>query len=469
MSKPSPSQFILPPGILIALLATGGFFFLGFFLPVIVAVLKGAPEPDPRPVRFADQSDLQEYHAEREKLYPKGPSYTTVQHGEKLYATYCMACHQEEGVGKVGFAPYIRNQDFLALASDEFLRSTILAGRPGTAMTPWSHLSEKEIEAIIAYLRKIESPRSRQLASVDPSKKFHGDAAIGEKHYQVYCASCHGVNGTGYTEGGSGPGIGNKGFLAIASDDYIFQTVKHGRRGTPMRSFVGATGLANLEEEDVGHIIAYLRSERTPVPTANMTGTDPDPKTGQMHFNANCSACHQPDGNGRPGIAPSIRNRNFLAIASDDFIKDTIRKGRSGTAMVQRPDLSDKVIGDIIAFLRSVGTDRAPEVKVDPSLNLAGRGNATSGHQKFAVYCAACHGNEGKGYAAGGSGPAIGLEGFLSVASDDYIFQTLRHGRAGTAMRPFLGARGLANLNEQDAFDIIAYLRGLKGTSVALK
>ena len=55
--------------------------------------------------------------------------------------------------------------------------------------------------------------------------------------------------------------------------------------------------------------------------------------------------------------------------------------------------------------------------------------------------------------------PAIGLHGFLDVASDDYIFQTMKRGRVGTAMRPFFWASGLANLNEQDAYDIIAFLR----------
>ena len=65
----------------------------------------------------------------------------------------------------------------------------------------------------------------------------------------------------------------------------------------------------------------------------------------------------------------------------------------------------------------------------------------------------------GEGYSVGGVGPGIGLKGFLSVASDDYIFKTLKYGRSGTAMRPFIGVKGLANLAEQDAKDIISFLR----------
>ena len=457
----STTDPLFPPGFFSALLFSGFILAFGFFLPLIVVVLKGLCTTDKSAVNHrSTEENLFAYHAKREQQFPERPAYSTVKLGEQLYTTYCQACHQEEGLGKVGYAPQIRNHDFLSLVSDDFIRRTILAGRPGTSMTPWAHLEEKQIEAIIAYLREMPPAPDQKLTKADPSKAYHGDADAGKGLYAVYCAACHGINGTGYAEGGSGPGIGNPGFLAVASDDYILQTLKHGRRGTPMRSFMGPGGIANLSEPEVGHIIAYLRSDRAPTVTV-VASAEPDPAIGKMHYTANCAACHQPDGAGRPGVAPNIRNRNFLAIAGDDFIKETVRKGRPGTAMVQRPDLSDHALNNIIAYLRSVGDQNAPKVEVDPSMDLAARGNSTDGHQKFAVYCAACHGAEGKGYAVGGSGPAIGLTGFLSIASDDYIFKTLKHGRAGTAMRPFLGARGLANLNDQDAFDIIAYLRKL--------
>ena len=104
-------------------------------------------------------------------------------------------------------------------------------------------------------------------------------------------------------------------------------------------------------------------------------------------------------------------------------------------------------------------------VSVDPSLQYTG--DAEAGKQNFANYCASCHGPNGEGYALGVPGPGIGLPGFLNVASDDYIFQTLKHGRVGTPMKSFLGARGLANLADQDAYDLIAHLRVLQENPVA--
>lgn len=391
------------------------------------------------------------------------PAVVSVKSGELLYNSMCVACHQADGAGKVGFAPFIRNRDFLALASDEFLRDSIVSGRPGTAMVPWAHLKPHQIESLVAYLRSAEDPASTKIEKADPEKKYPGDAGRGDPLYATYCASCHGSNATGYAEGGAGPAIGNAGFLAVASDDFIFQTVKHGRAGTPMRGFVGASGLANLSEQEVADIIAFLRDHE---PAAAVVADRPgDAKAGHLHYNANCAACHQPDGSGKPGFAPSIRNADFLGIARDDFIKDTIRKGRTGTAMVQRPDLSDQVLDDIVAYLRALPGGATPDIKVDPSKDFASLGDAEHGLALYGSYCASCHGEGGKGYLAGGPGTAIGLSGFLDSASDDYILQTLKQGRVGTPMRPFIGARGLANLSEQEAYDIIAYLRNIEQPS----
>ena len=84
--------------------------------------------------------------------------------------------------------------------------------------------------------------------------------ANGQALFTNYCAPCHGPAGEGYSGRGAGPGIGLPSFLSVATDDYLFQTIKHGRIGTPMRGFIGAGGLANLTEEEVNDIIVYLRS-----------------------------------------------------------------------------------------------------------------------------------------------------------------------------------------------------------------
>ncbi len=380
--------------------------------------------------------------------------------GHETFDTMCVACHQTEGVGQVGFAPSISNRDFLAVASDEFIRKTIRLGRPGTSMVAWNMLSDQQVDGIIAYLRSfpVELPSE---VIVDPDKTYPGNVIRGQETFDIYCATCHGEKGVGYAAGSSGPGIGLAGFLEVASDDFIMQTAKHGRIGTAMKPMVGAVGVANLTESDIGDVIAYLRGADASVEALEADNTSPhaDPINGELQYKINCAACHQEGGTGKMGFAPSIRNRDFLAIASDDFIRDTIHKGRSGTAMVARPDLSEAVVGDMIAYLRALPVENPVSVELDPDKVV--EGDVIAGGKKYEIYCATCHGEKGEGYASGGPGPGIGLAGFLNTASDDYILQTVKLGRVGTSMKPFIGAKGVANLEEQDVNDIIVFLRSL--------
>lgn len=380
--------------------------------------------------------------------------------GKTLFVTNCAPCHQPEGQGLVGLAPSIRNRDFLALATDDFIRTTVKLGRAGTAMVPRPDLNEDNVDNIIAYLRSLPIANPIDI-TVDPHFKALGDAAAGATKFTTYCASCHGPKGEGYIAGGSGPGIGMVGFLAVANDDYIYKSIKHGRVGTPMMGFIGATGLANLTDQDAFDIITHLRTlkQASMAPAAATTAVTetPDAEKGKAIFAINCSPCHQVDGAGKPGLAPSIRNRDFLAIASDEFIRNTVGKGRVGTAMVPRPDLNDETVGHIIAFLRSLEVTNPITIDVDNSITFSG--DTADGKIKYATYCASCHGQNGEGYLAGGSGPGIGMAGFLATASDDYIFKTVKHGRVGTGMMGFIGATGLANLTETQVHNIIAYLR----------
>lgn len=405
------------------------------------------------------KGDTPEEAQARLEAFVTGP---TPRAGHALFQENCASCHQTDGTGIPGLAPSIRNRDFLAVASDEFIRSTIKIGRTGTSMLARDDLSTQDVDSIIAYLRDIPVVNPVSF-SVDPHKHYPGDAERGSDTYARYCASCHGENGEGYSAGGAGPAIGLPGFVGVASDDFIFQTVKHGRIGTPMRSFMGARGLADLSEQEVGDVIAFLRANVSNAVTAKIERDSapepPDPKKGHTLFIANCAQCHQKDGKGMPGLAPSIRNRDFLALASDEFIKSTVVAGRHGTSMIPRPDLLGNQLDHIVAYLRDLHVPVPVEVAVNA--NMRCEGNAESGEQLFTTYCASCHGPRGEGYSAGGSGPGIGLPGFLSVASDDYIFQTVKRGRIGTPMRPFIGPEGIANLQESDIHDVIVYLRSL--------
>lgn len=180
---------------------------------------------------------------------------------------------------------------------------------------------------------------------------------------------------------------------------------------------------------------------------------------GETLFNQNCVFCHQADAIGKPGLAPSLTNPELLEISSDRYLMATIRDGRSGTSMPPYPHLGRDSIQAIVAYLRSHESlpNRAQEIGDQP----AAHGDPRFGELWFKQICESCHGPQGDGYLAGGSGTAIGKSGFLSKVSDGFIRETIKKGRSNTRMLPFQGPEGLADLSDREIDDIITYMRTL--------
>jgi len=181
---------------------------------------------------------------------------------------------------------------------------------------------------------------------------------------------------------------------------------------------------------------------------------------GERLFYQNCVFCHQPDAIGKPGLAPSLTNPELLEISSDKYLMSTIRDGRKGTSMPSYPHLGREGIMSILAYLRSHDrrANRAEEVDAQEEA----QGDPRLGQLWFDQICATCHGPEGDGYLAGGSGTAIGKSGFLSKVSDGFIRETIKVGRSNTRMLPFQGPAGLADLGDREIEDIISYMRTLE-------
>ncbi|VAW78239.1 Cytochrome c oxidase subunit CcoP [hydrothermal vent metagenome] len=180
---------------------------------------------------------------------------------------------------------------------------------------------------------------------------------------------------------------------------------------------------------------------------------------GEAIYNQNCLFCHQPDAIGKPGFAPSLANPELLSVSSDKFLMSTIRDGRVGTGMPPFSHLGRESIKSIVTYLRSHenSPNRADEVDAQPDAH----GDPRLGKQWYDNICSTCHGMEGDGYAAGGTGTAIGKPGFLHKVSDGFIRTTVKNGRSNTRMLGFQGPTGLANLSDQEIDDIIVYLRSL--------
>jgi mono/diheme cytochrome c family protein len=180
---------------------------------------------------------------------------------------------------------------------------------------------------------------------------------------------------------------------------------------------------------------------------------------GRQVYAQNCVFCHQADAIGKAGFAPSLSNPEFLSVASDKFLLGTIRDGRPGTGMPPFAHLGRDQGRAIVAYLRSFSElpNRAAEIDAQPDAH----GDERLGKLWFDYICSTCHGPQGDGYVAGGTGTAIGLAGTLNKVSDGFLRTTIKNGRSNTRMLGFAGPSGLANLSDQEVDDIIVYLRTL--------
>jgi mono/diheme cytochrome c family protein len=85
--------------------------------------------------------------------------------GQAAYKTYCESCHGPDGRGGPKGSS-ITNDSFLALVSDQGLRTIVIVGRPDLGAPDWrgnvrgKPMSDQEVTDIVAWLasRRVEAP-----------------------------------------------------------------------------------------------------------------------------------------------------------------------------------------------------------------------------------------------------------------------------------------------------------------------
>lgn len=127
--------------------------------------------------------------------------------------------------------------------------------------------------------------------------------------------------------------------------------------------------------------------------------TPADIENGGQLYQANCTACHGPDGDGVPSIA--LGSGKFRRGTTDDEIVKIILGGIPGTAMPPSA-FSEGQAGTIVAYLRSLATS--------PATGLL-KGDATRGQALFTGkgQCQTCHSVAGVGARTGPSLTEVGV------------------------------------------------------------
>lgn len=228
--------------------------------------------------------------------------------GKPLYLALCAPCHGVDGKGYAADrAPSLVNPRFLESASDEFLRRSIAAGRPGTSMAAYASafggpLDDRGIDRLVGYLRS-QGPAAVALAPVAA-----GNAALGATVYARNCILCHGDSRTR----GEAIALANPQFQAAAEGPFVRYAIVHGRPGTKMEGFAG-----KLTSAEIDGTVAYIRGlAGTTAPVALLpapTGREPivlNPSGAAPRFTLRANPCPPPS----PGAPPCQPDPRFVSV-----------------------------------------------------------------------------------------------------------------------------------------------------------
>ena len=105
---------------------------------------------------------------------------------------------------------------------------------------------------------------------------------------------------------------------------------------------------------------------------------------GQRIFANNCAQCHASDAGGAVGF-PNLTDDDWNWGGQHSDIVTTLTNGRMGVMPAFAPALGEEGTPQVAAYVRSLSG-----IEHDAEL-------AAAGAQKFAMFCAACHGPDGKG------------------------------------------------------------------------
>lgn len=171
--------------------------------------------------------------------------------GRRLYLNYCSTCHGSDARGAYGF-PNLANSVWQWGGSPEEIKHTIMYGinydgiaqtRRGEMPAFGAPLGEQGLEQVAHYVLKLSGrpDANAQLANQ------------GEAQYNMFCAGCHGMDGSGMTMLGA-PSLKANAWVYGGSLGAIKASIAEGRKGV-------MPGFGNLLGEDRVHVLsAYIYS-----------------------------------------------------------------------------------------------------------------------------------------------------------------------------------------------------------------
>jgi len=162
------------------------------------------------------------------------------QTGERLFLTYCSACHGSDAGGAKGF-PNLRDHDWLYGGEPANIVTTITDGRMGVMPAFGPVLGPEGLRDVTAYVRSLSGLPNDSLR-----------AQLGKPMFAQNCVGCHGANGKGNQAIGA-PNLTDSVWLFGSSEAAIAEGIAKGHNlnpsagVTPMPAFGPTLGPAKIK------------------------------------------------------------------------------------------------------------------------------------------------------------------------------------------------------------------------------
>jgi mono/diheme cytochrome c family protein len=187
-------------------------------------------------------------------------------------------------------------------------------------------------------------------------------------------------------------------------------------------------------------------------------------------FSQNCSGCH--GANGRQGAAQPLNDPLYLAVVTDETLRQTIAQGVPGSLMPASAEsaggtLTGAQIEVLVGGMRSLwarpnefnNVGLPPYSLQDAIAKGSGPGDPQRGTTVYKTYCAQCHGEGGIGGEKAGS---IVDPNFLALVSDQSIRTTVITGRPDLKKPDWRSNLDGQAMTPQEVSDVVAWLSSLR-------
>jgi mono/diheme cytochrome c family protein len=183
-------------------------------------------------------------------------------------------------------------------------------------------------------------------------------------------------------------------------------------------------------------------------------------------YQQNCVACHGEQG--KHGVAVSLANPIYLAVAGSNILQKATANGVPGTLMPafaksQGGMLTDQQIAVLAQGMESAwGKSTALQGQVAPPYASSSPGDPVQGQQTFTTFCASCHGSDGTGLKRKDNSIGSLVDpAYLALISDQGLRSIIIAGQPEDGMpdwRSDTTGAGSRPMTDKEITDIVAWL-----------